>query len=153
VSPLGTQLGLVPSLPVLGALPQGTPALGFVGLLVPIAVGYFTAAILRPGYLSNVRGRGGRGIRLALTSIGCGVVGASILALLALWSGGAAGPGRLADVGPNAGWVWVWAFVELTVSVLLGLVAGASRRGYVDAPTGARTVAGDEARTRARTDL
>ncbi|MCS5732640.1 cell division protein PerM [Herbiconiux daphne] len=136
VSPLGTQLGLVPSLPVLGALPNGTPALGFVGLLVPIAVGYFTAAILRPGYLAAVRGRRGRGIRLALTAVGSGVVGASILALLALWSGGAAGPGRLADVGPNAGAVWLWAFVELTLSVLLGLIAGASRREPADARTG-----------------
>jgi len=129
VSPLGTQLGLVPSLPVLGALPQGTPALGFAGLLVPVVIGFLTAAILRPAYLALVRGRGRRGIRLAATALGCGVVGASILALLALWSGGAAGPGRLADVGPDAGLVWLWAFVELTVSVLLGLLAGATSRG------------------------
>ncbi len=126
VSPLGTQLGLVPSLPVLGALPQGTPAFGFAGLLVPVVIGFLTAAVLRPAYLAHVRGRAGRGIRLAATALGCGAVGASILALLALWSGGAAGPGRLADVGPDAGLVWVWAFVEFTVSVLLGLLAGAS---------------------------
>ncbi|MGA1837525.1 DUF6350 family protein [Herbiconiux sp. 11R-BC] len=132
VSPLGTQLGLVPSLPVLGALPHGTAALGFLGLLVPVAVGYFTAAALRPGYLASVEGRAGRGLRLGLTAVGAGAVGASILALLALWSGGAAGPGRLAEVGPDAGWVWVWAFLELTVSMLLGLIAGASRRGAAD---------------------
>jgi len=129
VSPLGTQLGLLPSLPVLGALPQGTPALGFAGLLVPVVIGFLTAAVLRPAYLAHVRGRGRRGIRLAATAVGCGVVGASILALLALWSGGAAGPGRLADVGPDAGLVWLWAFVELTVSVLLGLLAGATSPG------------------------
>jgi hypothetical protein len=140
VSPLGTQLGLVPSLPVFGALPHGTPALGFAGLLVPIVVGYLTAAVLRPAFLANVNGRigpslstarsgGARAVRLVLTAVGGGVVGASILALLALWSGGAAGPGRLAEVGPDAGWVWVWAFVELTGSMLLGLVAGARTRG------------------------
>ncbi|MCS5718264.1 DUF6350 family protein [Herbiconiux sp. CPCC 205763] len=136
VSPLGTQLGLVPSLPVFGALPHGTPALGFAGLLVPIVVGYLTAAVLRPAFLANVNGRigpslstarsgGARVVRLVLTAAGGGAVGASILALLALWSGGAAGPGRLVEVGPDAGWVWLWAFVELTGSMLLGLVAGA----------------------------
>ena len=140
VSPLGTQLGLVPSLPVLGALPQGTPALGFAGLLVPVVIGFLTAALLRPAYLALVRGRGRRGIRLVATAVGCGVVGASILALLALWSGGAAGPGRLADVGPDAGLVWLWAFGELTISVLLGLLAGASTtdRSAAPSPAGPR---------------
>ncbi|MDO9397534.1 MAG: DUF6350 family protein [Herbiconiux sp.] len=128
VSPLGTQLGLVPALPVLGALPQGTPALGFVGLLVPVVMGFATAALLRPAYLAHVEGRGRRPARLALTALGIGVVGASILALLALWSGGAAGPGRLVEVGPDAGWVWLWSFVELTIAAALGLVAGATRR-------------------------
>jgi hypothetical protein len=134
VSPLGTQLGLVPSLPILGALPHGTVAIGFAGLLVPIIIGFLTAAILRPGYLVHVQGRGSRAVRLVATAVGIGVVGATLLALLALWSGGAAGPGRLAEVGPDAGWVWVWAAVELTASSLLGLVAGASRRSRTDTP-------------------
>ncbi|WP_440710086.1 cell division protein PerM [Herbiconiux sp. YIM B11900] len=127
VSPLGTQLGLVPALPVLGALPQGTPALGFVGLLVPVLAGFATAAVLRPVFLSRVRGTHGRGriVRMVIVAAGAGAVGASILALLALWSGGAAGPGRLAEVGPDAGWVWVWAFLEFSVPMLLGLIAGA----------------------------
>ncbi len=134
VSPLGTQLGLVPSLPVLGALPQGTPVLGFVGLLVPVAAGFLAAAVLRPVFLRAVAGRQlggarGRAVRLVGVAVGIGLVGASILALLALWSGGAAGPGRLAEVGPDAGAVWLWAFVELTVSSALGLVAGATSSG------------------------
>ncbi|WP_066041050.1 cell division protein PerM [Herbiconiux solani] len=126
VSPLATQVGLVPSLPVLGALPQGAPALGFAGLVVPVAIGFVIAALLRPAYLEAVRGRGKRVLRLVLTAVGAAVVGASVLAVLALWSGGAAGPGRLADVGPDAGAVWLWSFVELVVSILLGLVAGAT---------------------------
>jgi hypothetical protein len=146
VSPLGTQLGLVPSLPILGALPHGTAALGFVGLLVPIVVGYLTAATLRPAYLAAVQGHGGRVRRLIATAVGSGAVGAAILALLALWSGGAAGPGRLADVGPHAGLVFVWAFVELTVAILLGLIAGASRRSPGDPVAAFR----DEARGSSR---
>ncbi|WP_291053262.1 DUF6350 family protein [Herbiconiux sp.] len=138
VSPLGTQLGLVPALPVLGALPQGTPALGFVGLLVPVVVGFATAAVLRPVFLRHVRGREGQGriVRMVLVAAGAGAVGASILALLALWSGGAAGPGRLAEVGPDAGWVWLWAFVEFSIPMLLGLVAGATSRAGAGATGG-----------------
>ncbi|MFB2582543.1 DUF6350 family protein [Herbiconiux sp. P15] len=128
VSPLGTQLGLVPSLPVLGALPQDTPALGFVGLLVPVAAGFLAAAVLRPALTQRVQGRAGSVWRTVVTAVLAGAVGATIIALLALWSQGAAGPGRLADVGPDAGWVWLCAFGEFTVAMLLGFVAGAVRR-------------------------
>jgi hypothetical protein len=130
VSPLGTQLGLVPSLPVFGALPESTPVFAFVGLLVPIVIGFATAALLRPVYLDHVRGSSPRGriVRLAATSAGGGLVGAGILALLTVWAGGAAGPGRLADVGADPGAVLLWAFVELTLALLLGLLGGASWR-------------------------
>ncbi|GLK17106.1 DUF6350 family protein [Herbiconiux flava] len=130
VSPLGTQLGLVPSLPVFGALPESAPAFAFVGLLVPIVIGFATAALLRPVYLDHVRGSSPRGriVRLAATSAGGGLVGAGILALLTLWAGGAAGPGRLAEVGADPGAVLLWAFVELTLALLLGLLGGASWR-------------------------
>ncbi len=45
VSPIGTQLGPIPSVPVFGALPQGSPAFGFLGILVPVLAG-LAAAIL-----------------------------------------------------------------------------------------------------------
>ncbi|GAA2240569.1 DUF6350 family protein [Herbiconiux moechotypicola] len=128
VSPLGTNLGLVPALPVLGALPQGTPALGFAGLVVPVAAAFVTAAALRPAVVDALGARPGRMLRGALAGLGLGAVGASILALLALWAGGAAGPGRLAEVGPDAGAVWLWAFVEMAPAALLGLVAGVGSR-------------------------
>lgn len=125
VSPLGTQLGLVPALPVFGALPQGTPWLGFAGLLVPVLAGFATGAVLRPALRRQTAGRSGAGVRLVLTALGAGAVGAAVLALLAVWAGGAAGPGRLADVGPDPLQIALWAFVELTIAMLLGFVAGA----------------------------
>jgi hypothetical protein len=146
VSPLGTQLGLVPALPVLGALPQGTPALGFAGLLVPLLASFLAAAVLRPTVLAATDGRPGKAARIVGVGVGMGVVGASILALLALWSGGAAGPGRLVEVGPDAGAVWLWAFGELTVASLLGLVAGATRRDSATGPADARSWADDARR-------
>lgn len=128
VSPLGTQLGLVPALPVLGALPEGTPALGFAGLLVPVAAGFLAAAVLRPALTQRLQGRPGAVWRTVATAALAGAVGAGILGLLALWSQGAAGPGRLVDVGPDAGWVLLCAFGEFTVAMLLGFATGAVRR-------------------------
>jgi hypothetical protein len=48
VSPLATQLGPLPAVPFLGALPSGDLAFGFVGILVPVAAGFLVAAVLRP---------------------------------------------------------------------------------------------------------
>ena len=69
-----------------------------------------------------------------LSGLGVGVVGASILALLALWSGGAAGPGRLVDIGPDPAAVWLWSAVELGPSAVLGLTVGLTRRLFSRAP-------------------
>jgi len=122
VSPLATQLGPIPAIPVLGALPQGQLALGFVGLLVPVVVGFLVGAILGPSARRQLDGK-----QLALVAIGVGIIGGLILGLLAWVSGGAAGPGRLANVGPNALAVGGFAALELTISVLIGLFASLRR--------------------------
>lgn len=140
VSPLGTQLGLVPALPVLGALPEGTPALGFAGLLVPVAAGFLAAAVLRPALTQRVHGRPGALWRTLATAGLAGAVGAGILALLAFASQGAGGPGRLADVGPDAGWVLLCAFGEFTIAMLLGFATGAVRRADASRSVAADTL-------------
>ncbi|CAN5333170.1 hypothetical protein BH09ACT5_BH09ACT5_14030 [soil metagenome] len=118
VSPLATQLGPVPGIPLLGALPQGQLAFGFVGLLVPVVAGFLVGAVLGPGARRELEVR-----ELALVALGIGLVGGVILGILAWASGGAAGPGRLVDVGPNPWAVGGWAALELFVSSLLGLLA------------------------------
>jgi Family of unknown function (DUF6350) len=118
VSPLATQLGPVPAIPVLGALPLGELAFGFVGLLAPVVVGFLVGAILG---VSARRTLGGRG--LVLVAVGIGVVGGAILGLLAWASTGSAGPGRLQDVGPNPLAVGGWATLELCIAALAGLFA------------------------------
>ncbi|ARJ04668.1 hypothetical protein GCM10010988_37730 [Cnuibacter physcomitrellae] len=130
VSPLGTQLGLLPSVPVFGALPQGDVPLGFAGLLVPVLLAFGVGVVLKPAFDAAVEGTRGRGrwLRFAAVSIALGLVGAVLMALVAIWSGGAAGPGRLADVGPDPSAVFLWSFVEFAVPAALGLLAGASVR-------------------------
>ena len=122
VSPLATTLGPVPGVPLLGALPQGQLAVGFVGLLVPVVVGFLVGAILGPGARRELEPR-----ELALVALGIGLVGGVILGLLAWFSGGAAGPGRLVDVGPNPWAVGGWGALELALSSLIGLFASLRR--------------------------
>ncbi len=122
VSPLGTQLGPVPAIPILGALPPGHLAFGFVGLLVPVVVGFLVGAVLGP----PLKREAGGGL-LVLAGLGVGLVGGVILGLLAWCSAGAAGPGRLADVGPNPWAVGVAAAIELGVAASIGLLSTVRR--------------------------
>ena len=122
VSPLATQLGPVPAIPLLGALPQGALALGFVGLLVPIVIGFLVGAILGPGARRDLERR-----ELVLVALAIGLAGGIVLGLLAWFSGGAAGPGRLTDVGPNPWAVGAWASLELFLASLIGLFASLRR--------------------------
>jgi hypothetical protein len=129
VSPLGTQLGPLPALPVLGALPSGEFAFGFVGLLVPLVVGFLVGAVLT----QRLRGRLDGG-PMILTGLGTGLVGGVLLGLLAWASAGSAGPGRLADVGPDPWAVGVAAAIEIAVACTFGMLVARRRR-----PAGARS--------------
>ncbi|QAV70167.1 hypothetical protein ESZ53_06770 [Salinibacterium sp. UTAS2018] len=120
VSPLATTLGPVPAIPLLGSLPGGELAFGFVGLLAPIVVGFLVAAMLGPRIAGELRRR-----ELAIVAIGIGVVAAAIIGLLAWASAGSAGPGRLMDVGPEPWLVAAWAALEFSVAAGLGLLASA----------------------------
>ncbi len=127
VSPLATQLGPVPAIPVLGALPPEALPFGFVGLVVPVVAGFLVGAVLGPG----ARGTFGRR-ELALVAVGVGVVGGVILGLLAWASTGAAGPGRLQDVGPNPFAVGGWAALELGLAAMAGLFASLKSSSAID---------------------
>ncbi|GHD79906.1 hypothetical protein CLV85_0791 [Salinibacterium amurskyense] len=120
VSPLATTLGPVPAIPLLGALPGGDFAFGFVGLLAPIVVGFLVAAVLGPRIAGELRRR-----ELAIVALGIGVTAAVIVGGLAWASAGSAGPGRLVDVGPQPWIVAAWAALEFSVAAGLGLLAAA----------------------------
>ncbi len=124
VSPLGTALGPIPAIPVLGAVPTGDPAFGFAGLLVPVVAGFLAGVAVRP---TLARALGGRvSLRaLAATALGGGVVAGAVFGLLAAASAGAAGPGRLAHVGPDPLAVGLAAALEFAIAIGLGLLAGA----------------------------
>ena len=123
VSPVGTDLGLVPALPILGAMPTTDLAFGFLGVLVPVIAGFVAAFFIRPGL---VRALGAQlSFRwLFFAVVGIALVGGILIGFMAWASGGAAGPGRLVDVGPNALRTGGVAAVEFLIAASLGMYAG-----------------------------
>jgi hypothetical protein len=122
VSTGGTLLGPVPGVPILGALPTDAPALGALWLIAPVLLGFVGAwAIGRdPG---PPRGRAyrptGWWVPLAV-AVGAAASAGLMLGVLAWWSGGAAGPGRLADVGPEPLPVAAVAAATIGIGALVG---------------------------------
>ena len=134
VSPIGTLVGPVPAIPILGALPTGTGSFALVGLLVPVLAGFLAAALLRPS-LVRALGAAPRIGWVIATGLGTGVVGGLILGLLAGASAGAAGPGRLQQVGPDAVSVGLWAALEIGLAATIGLLAAGRRpNAHLDVP-------------------
>jgi hypothetical protein len=132
VSPVGTDLGLVPALPILGAMPTTDLAFGFLGVLVPVIAGFVAAFFIRP---SLVRHLGSQlSFRwLFFTVLGMALVGGILIGFMAWASGGAAGPGRLVDVGPNALRTGGVAAVEFLIAASLGMYAGSRSSGSAPA--------------------
>ncbi|GAA1838204.1 cell division protein PerM [Agromyces salentinus] len=118
VAPGGTVLGPVPGIPLLGALPNGAPLLGALLLVVPVLLGFVGAWIV-----GSARRRADASTewwRPVVVALAVALVAGVTLGLLARWSGGAVGPGRLAVVGPDP-WA-VGAVAALTIG--LGALAG-----------------------------
>jgi hypothetical protein len=118
VSPLGTSLGPIPAVPILGALPSGDSAWGFVGILVPIVAAFLVGAWFGPGIRRRLDG-----YWVVVAAIAMGVVAGIVLGILAWFASGGAGPGRLVDVGPNPWAVGGWAAVECAIGAAIGILA------------------------------
>ncbi len=122
VSPLGTSLGPIPAIPVLGALPVGDASYAFVGLLVPVLAGFLAGAVLHARLVAN-SSEAGRWPRLLAAGLGAGLVGGTLLGLLSWAAAGSAGPGRLVQVGADPMQVGIWAAVEIGAACVAGLFA------------------------------
>jgi hypothetical protein len=123
VSPSGSALGAIPAFPMLAALPVGERAafpawLGFFVLLTPYLAGALAG-------LMTVRIAPTPSFESApLWGLLTGSLAAAVTGLLAKFSGGSLGSGRLASVGPSGGEVGLVAVLE--VGVTAALVAGAA---------------------------
>ncbi|WP_336207546.1 cell division protein PerM [Nonomuraea sp. LPB2021202275-12-8] len=116
VAPTGVQLGTVPSLPLLGALPESGPVPGWMMAVIalPFAAGAVAGVVVArispsPSYEAA-----------PLWGFLTGVTTGLVTALLAALSGGPIGGGRLTAVGPSP-----WE-VALSVALEVGVAAGIS---------------------------
>ncbi|GAA1962430.1 cell division protein PerM [Agromyces allii] len=128
VSSGATVLGPVPGIPLLGALPETSPALGGLWLVVPVLLGFVGAWIV-----ATARGRAASGVgtewwRPLAIAAGSALVAGLTLGLLAWWSAGAVGPGRLADVGPDGLAVGLAGATTVGIGALVGGFAALLRR-------------------------
>lgn len=116
VAPTGVQLGTVPSLPMLGALPDSgpVPAWMMAVIALPFAAGAVAGVVVaRTAPSPSYEAAPMWGFCTGITT---GLVAAGLAAL----SGGPIGGGRLTEVGPSP-----WA-VALSVALEVGVAAGIS---------------------------
>lgn len=139
VSPLGTSVGPMPAVPFLGALPTASSSFAFVGLLVPVVAAFVVTTLLRPRIERLLAESGSADVlRRVLVGVCGGVVAGVLLGLLAWSASGAAGPGRLAHVGPDPLLVGAFGALEVAVpSVLAMIVSLRSFLGHDDDTTAA----------------
>ena len=132
VSPLGTALGSLPGVPLFAVIPAGGYAAGLVAVLVPLVCGFVAATVVRSRTAFLREGPGV--VSLLLTALAIGVVAGIELGLLAWWSGGALGPGRLHDVGPNPWLVGSLATAEVALGAAIALLTAGRLRGISVVP-------------------
>jgi Family of unknown function (DUF6350) len=120
VTPTGAALGQLPAFPLLAALPpgtHGTPSwLTFIVLVLPYLAGCAAGLLL-------VRAAPTPALEAApLWGLACGAAAGGVLGILAAFSGGPLGDGRLAAVGPS-GWQ-VGAVAALEIGIASAVTAG-----------------------------
>ncbi|MEI5584283.1 MULTISPECIES: cell division protein PerM [unclassified Agromyces] len=124
VSPGVTLIGPVPGLPLLGALPPEGAPLGVLWLALPVLLGFAGAIAVATSVPVHEKAPWWATLAVGL---GAGVVAGGLLGVFAAWSGGAAGPGRLAQVGPDALLVAAAAAASVGVGAVAGVFAARAR--------------------------
>jgi len=119
VSPLGTELGPLPAIPILAALPVGASSFGIVFILVPLLCA-FGATLLIKSHTAELRFAYASATSAAIAlGVAIGFVAAVEMWIMADFSGGSIGPGRMAVVGANPWLVAGVTFVEVSVASVL----------------------------------
>jgi hypothetical protein len=137
VSPLGTNLQIVPALPVLGIVPTDPPVFAFAVVAIPVLAAFILGVAVGPrvvdkgGLLSALGGAGFLSqplVKLAATAAVAGAVSAGFGGLLASLTSGSLGPGRFQLVGPDPAAVMLWWGLEVALGVLMGSIAAVLNR-------------------------
>ncbi len=133
VSPAGTELGVVPGIPVLGLLPEVGSFWMLVVVLLPIAAGAVAGWMVRSRLVWE-RTAVGVGPRAAIAG-GIAALSAGAAALLAVLASGSIGPGRMAELGPRPGPFALAIGVEVLVGAAILLLAPRNREELAEERT------------------
>ncbi|HET8926252.1 MAG TPA: DUF6350 family protein [Microbacterium sp.] len=128
VSPAGTQVGVIPGIPVLGAMPESISPWLLLVLLLPVAAGALA------GWVMRSRLRGDAVLPRVVLTVSVAVLAAAGAALLAAVASGSLGPGRLAHIGPEPGPVALAVGLEVLVGAGILLLSPARRPALAASP-------------------
>ena len=138
ISPLGSQVGPLPAIPILGALPVGQLEFGMVSIAV-VLLAAFTATLSIRKSVEEIRFEFAKSWTAALSlGLSIALVTGSQMGILALIASGSAGPGRLSQVGVSPLVLAIVVFVE--VGVVSTLAAFFSARPVADKPGNSKKV-------------
>jgi hypothetical protein len=116
VSPLGTQQGPLPAIPVLAALPPGQLSFGMVAIAVPVILAFLSTVGIRK-YSDMIRFEFASATSAAVSlGLSIGFVAAVEMAVLNLVASGGIGPGRFQLVGGTWWLVALAIFVETSLA-------------------------------------
>jgi hypothetical protein len=119
VSPLATELGPLPAIPMLAALPVSGSSLGVLFILVPLLAAFF-ATLLVKSYTAELRFAYASATSAAISlGLAIGFVAAVQLWLLTELASGSIGPGRMSLVGVNPWLVAGVTFLEVSIASIL----------------------------------
>ena len=119
ISPLGSQVGPLPAVPVLGALPVGRLDFGMIAIVVVLLAAFVATLSIRRS-ADEIRFEFATAWSAAI-SLGASIALVTSLQLgaLALIASGGTGPGRLSEVGINPWLLMLVSFVEVFVVATL----------------------------------
>ena len=131
-SPLGSQVGPLPTIPVLGALPVGQLEFGMVSIVVVLLAAFIATLAIRKS-ADEIRFEFATAWTAAISlGLSIALVTALQMAVLATIASGSAGPGRLVQIGVSPWLLALVVFIE--VGVVATLAAFYSARPVEDKP-------------------
>lgn len=137
VAASGTQLGVIPSIPVLAAIPPSTPSFALLLALLFVAVGFIAGLAARRRLPAPPSRSAAEPVGPRLAALGGLVVASGLVAaVLSALASGALGPDRLTQVGPAPGAVGLAFALEIGLGAAIALLgpraAGAARDSDAD---------------------
>lgn len=133
VSPAATNLGVVPGIPLFGALPESTSSWMLLLALTVVGVGALAGGAARGRLRADPDAAEPLAPRIAALAA-IAVLGASAAALLAAAASGSIGPGRLAEVGPAPGPFALAVGIELAIGAGIMILSPRHRHPEHDYP-------------------